>query len=328
MNKTMPPLPNFSNNPFQTRPQFQAAAKTLLDALRPFHFPGGARIKLGLATGTHFDDVAAQLEGFARPLWAIGALAHADTLSPSEKAETIEPFVRGLANGTDPTHEEYWGPVVLRDQRMVEMEIISFALLAAPETLFHSQTEGAKRNITSWLQTINGKDFPTTNWLWFRVMTNLALVRVCGVPQEEVLGAMQADLELMEEFYRGEGWAADGMWGDEGRQVDYYSGSFAIQFSQLVYVRMAGDLDPERCERFRRRAREFAGSFWRYFDGNGMYGLESKVSCLIQWLLIYTTQVLLSPLAAVSHIVLHSQVSGPPSPSQTSLYPHLWTTGA
>ncbi|KAF5853262.1 hypothetical protein GGP41_001805 [Bipolaris sorokiniana] len=265
----MPSLPHFSDNPFQTRNQFQAAARTLINALRPFHSPGGACIKLALATGTHFDDVAAQLEGFARPLWAIGSLAHADTLSPDEAKETIEPFTRGLANGTDPNHAEYWGPVVLRDQRMVEMEIISFALLAAPQTLFHSQTERARTNITAWLKTINGKDFPTTNWLWFRVMTNLALVRVCGVPREEVLGAMQADLDLMEEFYRGEGWVADGMWSDEGRQADYYSGSFAIQFSQLVYVKMAGDLDPERCERFRSRAREFAMSFWRYFDTNG-----------------------------------------------------------
>lgn len=324
----MPSLPHFSDNPFQTRNQFQAAARTLINALRPFHSPGGACIKLALATGTHFDDVAAQLEGFARPLWAIGSLAHADTLSPDEAKETIEPFTRGLANGTDPNHAEYWGPVVLRDQRMVEMEIISFALLAAPQTLFHSQTERARTNITAWLKTINGKDFPTTNWLWFRVMTNLALVRVCGVPREEVLGAMQADLDLMEEFYRGEGWAADGMWSDEGRQADYYSGSFAIQFSQLVYVKMAGDLDPERCERFRSRAREFAMSFWRYFDTNGMCYLESKVSPSDTRLLIYPTQALLSPLAAVSHTALHSQASGPPSPSQTSLYPHLWTTGA
>lgn len=41
------------------------------------------------------------------------------------------------------------------------------------------------------------------NWLWFRVMTNLALIKVCGVPQEEVLDAMKADLDLMEQFYLG-----------------------------------------------------------------------------------------------------------------------------
>ena len=65
------------------------------------------------------------------------------------------------------------------------------------------------------------------------------------------------------------GWSADGIWSDEGRQADYYSGSFAIQFSQLLYVRFASDIDPQRCEKFRERAVSFAMSFWRYFDDNG-----------------------------------------------------------
>ncbi|KAF2853082.1 hypothetical protein T440DRAFT_497081 [Plenodomus tracheiphilus IPT5] len=265
----MPPLQGFSDNAFQTHDDFKTACISLLRALRPYQSPGGARIKLPLETGTHFDDVAAQLEGFARPLWAVGTLMHSKILSPDEVKELVDPYVRGLANGTDPSHPEYWGPVVLRDQRMVEMEIISFALLAAPETMFNAQSAEAKHNITEWLKTINDKDFPTTNWLWFRVMTNLALIQVCGVPKEDVLDAMKADLDLMEQFYLGDGWAADGIWSENGRQADYYSGSFAIQFSQLIYAKFAQDLDPERCERFRNRAIEFANTFWRYFDTNG-----------------------------------------------------------
>ncbi|KAH9859613.1 hypothetical protein IAQ61_011394 [Plenodomus lingam] len=265
----MPPLPGFTNNPFQTHTDLKTSCLALLRALKPHQSPGGARIKLPLETGTHFDDIAAQLEGFARPLWAIATLLHANLLSAADSAELVEPYVRGLANGTDPQHDEYWGPVVLRDQRMVEMEIVAFALLAAPGELFEVQSGAVRARITKWLGTINGKDFPTTNWLWFRVMTNLALVKVCGVPREEGLQAMRADLELMEAFYLGDGWAADGVWSEGGRQADYYSGSFAIQFSQLVYAKFAWDLDPERCERFRERAVEFAGSFWRYFDTNG-----------------------------------------------------------
>ncbi|KAI4654329.1 uncharacterized protein J4E78_007374 [Alternaria triticimaculans] len=265
----MPPLDGFSNNPFKTHADLKTASIALLRALKPYQSPHGARIKVPLSTGTHFDDVAAQLEGYARPLWAVGALMHSNIVSEDEYEELIKPYALGLANGTNPNHEDYWGPVVLRDQRMVEMEIISFALLSAPETMFHSQTEEAKRHIREWLETINGKDFPTTNWLWFRVMTNLALIKVCDVPKEHGLDAMKADLDLMEQFYRGDGWAADGIWSDGGRQADYYSGSFAIQFSQLIYAKMAQDLDPERCERFRSRAKEFAVSFWRYFDTNG-----------------------------------------------------------
>ncbi|CAO2655750.1 Nn.00g045530.m01.CDS01 [Neocucurbitaria sp. VM-36] len=265
----MPPLRGFSDNPFTTHADFKTASLALLRVLKQYQSKGGARIRLPLVTGTHFDDVAAQLEGYARPLWAVGTLMHSDIVSKAEYNELIQPYVEGLANGTNPDHVEYWGPVVLRDQRMVEMEIISFALLSAPNIMFRSQTQDAKQNITKWLKTINGKDFPTTNWLWFRVMTNLALTKVCGVPQDEVLEDMKVDLDLMERFYLDKGWAADGIWNDQGRQADYYSGSFAIQFSQLIYVKMAQDIDPERCERFRNRAINFASSFCHYFDSNG-----------------------------------------------------------
>lgn len=271
----MPPLDGFSNNEFRTHDDLKKAAISLLRSLKPYQSSGGARVRLPLVTGTHFDDVAAQLEGYARPMWAVAILIHIE-LTPEEN-EILRPYVEGIANGVDPNHPEYWGPVVLRDQRMVEMEIISFALLAAPGNLFRLQTKEAQHNITEWLKTINGKDFPVTNWLWFRVMTNLCLIKTCGVPKEEVLDAMKADLDVLEQFYLSEGWAADGLWSDQGRQADYYSGSFAIQFSQLIYAQMAKDLDPERCKRFEDRAREFALSFWRYFDTNGklyMYSLS------------------------------------------------------
>lgn len=266
----MPPLAGFSDNKFLTHADFKNACISLLHALKPYQSPGGARIRLPLVTGTHFDDVAAQLEGFARPLWAIGALLHSSCLTPEEYASLAEPYVRGLANGTDPDHAEYWGPVVVRDQRMVEMEIISFALLAAPDAMFHQQTDRAQENIREWLKTLNEKDFPTTNWLWFRVMTNLALVKVCGVPYDDVNIYMKEDLDQMENFYLDEGWSADGFWNEEGRQADYYSGSFAIQFSQLLYMGMAEQFDPDRCQKFRERAISFASSFWRYFDETGM----------------------------------------------------------
>ncbi|CAI6332906.1 unnamed protein product [Periconia digitata] len=265
----MPPLKGFSDNSFKTHDDFKDACVSLLRALKQYQSPGGARIRLPLVTGTHFDDIAAQLEGYARPLWAIGTLIHGDCLTAEDTEELVEPYVRGLANGTDPFHEEYWGEVVVRDQRMVEMEIISFALLAAPDSFYHSQAASTQENIKKWLYACNGKDFPVTNWLWFRVMTNLALVKVCGVPYTEVEQFMQADLEEMDQFDIGEGWSADGTWVEERRQADYYSGSFAIQFSQLLYVKFAADLDRPRCEKFKESARAFATSFWKYFDQNG-----------------------------------------------------------
>lgn len=265
----MPPLTGFSDNDFQSRKDVEKAALALLQSLSRHQSHGGARIKIPVNTGAHFDETAAQLEGFARPLWTVGALLSC----PDPRSETIDElgrsFARGLANGTDPEHNEYWGPVIVRDQRMVEMEIIAFAMLAAPHIFFHDQTQQAKANIEAWLNSINGKDMPPTNWRWFRVFTNLALIKVCGVHPGELQSSMDEDLDLLDTFYIADGWSADGTWDDAGRQADYYSGSFAIQFSQLMYVKFASDLDPERCQTYRERAILYSKDFYHYFSENG-----------------------------------------------------------
>lgn len=180
---------------------------------------------------------------------------------------------------------EYWGEYLSTDQRMVEMEIIAYALLAAPNAFLPplpadvsnpttQEVEDIKTrsNIIKYIRAINGKEMPNTNWRWFRIMANLALVKSCNVPYEEVREQMDSDHEILEQFYLGNGWAADGFWNEDGRQADYYSSSFAIQFSQLLYVKYAADIDPERCKRFSERARLFSEQFWRYFDVDGKFG--------------------------------------------------------
>jgi len=63
------------------------------------------------------------------------------------------------------------------------------------------------------------------------------------------------------------GWSRDG---PEGViQLDYYSSSFAIQFAQLVYSKLAEKEDPERCKDYRQRANLFAADFIHYFDPDG-----------------------------------------------------------
>ncbi|KAH6658418.1 hypothetical protein BKA67DRAFT_213840 [Truncatella angustata] len=293
----MPPLIGFSGNRFQTREDVITAIFALVRPLIPYFSPQKARIRLPVATGTHFDESAAQLEGFARPLWAIGALlaclpglrAQNSTLV-SEIEDITKHWVEGIVAGTDPDSVEYWGDIGPIDQRMVEAEIIAFALLSAPEVMFHGQNERVRSNITDWLRGMNGKPMPDNNWRWFRVFANLALIEVCGVPIQEVHGEMESDFAILDSFYLHDGWSADGSWlsSDEetasenlfdrtgrrdqtgpGRHADYYSGSFAIQFSQLLYTKFGKHLEPERARRYEQQAREFGTSFWRYFDSDG-----------------------------------------------------------
>lgn len=270
----MPPLAGFTDNSFRTHADLITASYALLEPLHAYKSPGGARIKIPVETGTHFDETAAQLEGFARSLWVVAPLLALEKNTEHKNAlqnAHLSTFPEGLIAGTTPdVKNEYWGPIQNTDQRMVEMEILSFALLCAP-TSFLPSTDIAKMNLITWLQNINGKTIPTNNWLWFRVLTNLALVKTCGVPYETLRESIAADLKVLDSFEMGEGngWNSDGVWGEGGRQADYYSGSFAIQFSQLLFVKFASDLDPERAKKYKKRAGLFALDFMRYFDADG-----------------------------------------------------------
>ena len=276
----MPPLPGFSDNPFRTRDDLIRAGVSLLKPLEPYKSRGGARIKLA-GTGAGFSETAAQLEGFARPLWLVADLlrlqsqsrsqASASSPSPPPGAD-LDTWVAGLRHGTDPAHAEYWGALSGgADQRMVEMEPIAYALLVAPGAFGFAGDAGARRDLAAWLRQVNAARLPRNNWLWFRVLVNLALRGLQG--GDEAAGprsaAVDADLAALDSFYLRDGWSSDGAWGDERKQADYYSGSFAIQFAQLLYVRMAGADDPERAERYKSQAREFSRTFWRYFDVDG-----------------------------------------------------------
>ncbi|VUC34747.1 unnamed protein product [Clonostachys rosea] len=295
----MPPLAGFSDNAFQSREDVIRATIALLRPLVAHLSPGKGRLRLPVSTGAHFDETAAQLEGFARPLWAVGALLMGLTpATPPDLAAEIlqvtEPWILGFVSGTNPDHPDYWGIMDDTDQRMVEAEIISFALLAAPSHILDALDKADKRarhNVAAWLASLHGLPMPQNNWRWFRVFANLARVKVLGVPLSGAVGdEMASDLAILDSFYRSDGWSADGPWLTSeqaaaeldraeqtgrrdhvgcGRQADYYSGSFAIQFSQLLYVRFASDVDPARAETYRQQARDFGAGFWRYFDASG-----------------------------------------------------------
>jgi hypothetical protein len=105
---------------------------------------------------------------------------------------------------------------------------------------------------------------PNTNWLWFRVFANLGLKKNGGKYSQEKI---EQDILHLNSFFRGEGWSNDGpegVW-----QQDYYSGSFAIQFLQLLYAKLAGDDDPAKATEFKKRAQDYALDFIHYFDEEG-----------------------------------------------------------
>ena len=74
MESRSPSYNPMAGNPLATRADVARAIEDLYLPLVPYYSEGGARVRLDMA-GTTFDRSAADLEGFARPLWGLAPLA-------------------------------------------------------------------------------------------------------------------------------------------------------------------------------------------------------------------------------------------------------------
>ena len=241
-------------NPLLTRADIERALHDLFAPLRPHFSPGGARVRLNAAAAT-FDRAAADLEGFARPLWGLAPLA-----AGGGELEDWEVFRRGLANGSDPAHPEYWGTIHGRDQRMVEMAPLGFALRLIPELVWEPLPAAARKNLAAYMRHVAAHDHAPNNWKFFRIFVDLGLRHVGEEFDQQLTDQF---LDELEAFYLGEGWYRDG----KLRRVDHYV-AFAIHFYSLIYAELKVGNDEIR-RRYRERATLFARDFINWFDEDG-----------------------------------------------------------
>jgi hypothetical protein len=241
-------------NPLRSRADVEAALHASFKPLLPFFSDGGARVRLNGAAA-HFDRAAADLEGFARPLWGLVPLA-----ASGAELDCWDLYRRGLANGTDPRHREYWGTVTSTDQRMVELAAIGLALRMVPQHIWAPLSPEAKQNVAAYLNQARVHDYANNNWKFFRVLVDLGLEE-CGVPFDRAL--TEKYLDELDGFYLGDGWYRDGI----VRRVDHYI-PFAMHFYGLLYTKLARG-DAARVARYRERAALFAKDIRHWFDEDG-----------------------------------------------------------
>ena len=245
-----------SENPLRTRADVERAAVQLLEPLIPLMSPGRARLHLG-DTGAVYPDEIAQMEAFARPLWAIVPMLAGDCPA----AERLWPAWReGIINGVNPRHPEYWGEVGDYDQRLVEMAVFGMGMALAPEKFFFSLPPKAQDDLCAWLGQLNAHEVPPNNWVFFRVLVNMGF-KVCGRPVNEA--RLAADFAHIEEHYEDGGW-----YYDYADQRDYYT-LWGFHFYSLVYAKVMGESDPERSARYLERGRRIAQDFLCWFDREG-----------------------------------------------------------
>lgn len=141
------------------------------------------------------------------------------------------------------------------------MAAVSYALLLCPDKVWEPLPEEARDHLADWLWEINRHECVASNWQWFCILTNLALKSV-GRPYSQE--RLDSGLGLIEEFYHGGGWYHDGAAGE----MDYYNPFVMVSYS-LLYAMLLDREEPERCARFRRRAREFARDYLYWFGEDG-----------------------------------------------------------
>lgn len=241
-------------NPLKTRADVEKGLRDLFNPLLPYFSEGGARVRLD-GGAAHFDRAAADLEGFARPLWGLTPLA-----AGGGEFDHWELYRRGLANGTDPAHPEYWGQVNSTDQRMVELAAIGFTMRLLPHLVWEPLPQKAKDNLAAYLKHARQFDYADNNWKFFRILVDLGLEE-CGVDFDRSL--TEKYLEELDGFYLGDGWYRDG----NVRRVDHYI-PFAMHFYGLIYSKLARN-DDKRAAAYRERAALFAGDIRHWFDEDG-----------------------------------------------------------
>ena len=241
-------------NPLKSRADVEKALLDLFNPLLPFFSEGGARVRLD-GTGAVFDRAAADLEGFARPLWGLTPLA-----AGGGNFDHWALYRQGLANGTDPDHPEYWGQVNSTDQRMVELAAIGFTMRMVPHLVWEPLSEKAKGNLAAYLKHARSFDYADNNWKFFRILVDLGLEE-CGVEFDRSL----TDKYLIEldNFYLGDGWYRDG----NVRRIDHYI-PFAMHFYGLIYAKLAKG-DDKRVAAYKERATLFAKDIRHWFDEDG-----------------------------------------------------------
>ncbi|WP_179292068.1 DUF2264 domain-containing protein [Paenibacillus campinasensis] len=242
-------------NPLRSREDMEALLQQLLAPLEPYYSQGKARLALG-HSGASYPSVIAEMEAFSRVLWGLVPL-----LAGGGESELWEHVLEGIANGTDPEHEEYWGVVSDYDQRLVEMAVFGYALALIPDRIWKPLGEKARHNLYTWLHQINAHPCHDCNWLFFQVLVNIGFHKA-GLPYDKA--QLQRNLERLDTFYLGDGWYSDG---PEGHS-DYYV-PFAFHYYGLLYSKLMSGEDPERAALYRERANAFAPHFMAWFSPNG-----------------------------------------------------------
>lgn len=214
------------------------------------------------------DDVDA-LEAFSRIALPWGAWlrnpANPSTIAYQGHAINLDALMRdALVQGTNPENPyTYWGDIGDMDQRIVETSNLALALLLSRERVFSVMTGRERAQVIDWLAQVDGKETWPDNWILFPAFSQFVRLQLgYAAPQAD----LNARLERMRTFYRGDGWYADG----GGDKFDLYN-AWMFGTHYLLWAWLDGARRPDLQSEVLSRARIFLADFPYFFGANGSY---------------------------------------------------------
>lgn len=209
------------------------------------------------------------LESFARMSSAWGAWLH----NPANPAvvrhqggdTNLEDVMRqALLDGTNPKNPHtYWGDMDHMSQHIVEAANLAVTLWLSRERVFNRMTEAERAQVIAWLAQVDGKRVYFDNWILFPAMAMVTRLKL-GYPAP--VDDLDARLEQMAAFYRGDGWYADGA----GDEFELYN-AWMFNWHYLLWAWMDGDRRPDHRQLVLERSRSFLAGFQYFFGANGSY---------------------------------------------------------
>ncbi|OEV28801.1 hypothetical protein AN219_19940, partial [Streptomyces nanshensis] len=247
-----------------TRGHWEATADGLLTAAWRYATPRGAMLDLPgrpSRSGVRSDG----LEGYARTF-----LAAAFRVAGAHGADPhglLHRYGDGLAAGTrTPGRQdtESWPRVLdhtVYGQPMVESASVALGLRLTRAWLWDRLDPGVRDRAEEWLRGALRHVPAPNNWYLFP-LTVAGFLESAGRGDAETARALDRGLELLESWYRGEGWYSDG----DGRAFDHYNG-WALHLYPLLHAHLARDTG--QSARLGARLRTHLESFGLLFDGDG-----------------------------------------------------------
>lgn len=239
-----------------TRAELEAYFYRLYEPTKAYRQPHNGRLHFGTSM-PHYSQDQADIEGFLRLLWGVGPMAGNGSLSIAE----FRYFIDCILHSTTVTDPAYWGEAQDLDQMIVEMASLAVTLIETRELFWQQLTLDEQDNVFAWLNRINQVAVHHNNWRFFRILVNVAFIKL-NLPHDQEL--LENDLAVIDSFYVGQGWYVDG----NPRQQDYYI-PWAFHYYGLLYAYYMEESDPERSQRFSQRGKDFAKSFVSFFDQQG-----------------------------------------------------------